>query len=144
MPVDRLVHHVQPHDLSHIGDKAAEHPLLLTNCTLIPNGTSTSIACTPIEATALPQPDYELNERELMYLCPVLLHELATSSGGCIAPEVLADIDKFEAQQKDDILYGKFGYCDRREIMCNSVSSLASFKLDLACLNNYKYVLMCA
>ncbi|XP_017861661.1 PREDICTED: zinc transporter foi [Drosophila arizonae] len=105
VPVDRLVHHVQPHDLSHIGDKAAEHPLLLTNCTLIPNGTSTSIACTPIEATAPPQPDYELNERELMYLCPVLLHELATSSGGCIAPEVLADIDKFEAQQKADILY---------------------------------------
>lgn len=126
VPVDRLVHHVQPHDLSHIGDKAAEHPLLLTNCTLTPNGTSTSIACSPVETTAPSQPDYELNERELMYLCPVLLHELATSSGGCIAPEVLANIDKVEARQKDNILYGKFGYYDRRETMCNSAASLVS------------------
>ncbi|XP_064544456.1 zinc transporter foi [Drosophila montana] len=107
VPVERLVHHVQPHDLSHLGDHAAEHRLLLTNCTLSPNGNSTSISCAPLDTSSAPQPhtDYELNERDLLYLCPVLLHELATSSGGCIEPDVLSEIDKFEASQKDDIFY---------------------------------------
>ncbi|EDV94286.1 GH22517, partial [Drosophila grimshawi] len=108
--VERLVHHVQPHDLSHHGQHGVEQQLLLSNCSLSPNSINgTSKACASLDSTPAP-PDhhhrnYELSERDLLHLCPVLLHELATSSGGCIQPSVLAEIDNYEMQQKNNIVH---------------------------------------
>ncbi|XP_062136322.1 zinc transporter foi [Drosophila sulfurigaster albostrigata] len=108
---EHLVHHVQPHRPGHHSETAAEQPLLLTNCTLSPNGTNTNVACAPLDiatetTTATPKaPHYELNEQDLLHLCPVLLHGLTSNSGGCIEPAVLAEIDTTELEQKGDILY---------------------------------------
>ncbi|KAL7733285.1 hypothetical protein ACLKA6_004785 [Drosophila palustris] len=105
---DRLVHHVQPHHHpDHHSEHAAEQPLLLTNCTLIANTSSTNIACAPLDSSSETQKQatYELSDKDLLNLCPILLHELTTGSGGCIEPAILGEIDTYEMLQRDDIFY---------------------------------------
>lgn len=96
---ERLVHHVQPHHPGQHNEYA--------NCTLFANGSSTNSDCSPLNSSSETQKQatYELNDKDLLHLCPVLLHELTTSSGGCIEPAILTEIDSYEKQQKDDIFY---------------------------------------
>ncbi|XP_017844035.2 zinc transporter foi [Drosophila busckii] len=118
-----LVQHVKPHDLTHQHSHHQhqhqhehEHDpsSQLNNCTLEQslNGNNVSNITCPPQQQLEHEPheahsDYQLSAEHLLHLCPVLLHELATSSGGCIEPATLAVIDNNERkqQQKDDIFY---------------------------------------
>ncbi|XP_002135070.1 zinc transporter foi [Drosophila pseudoobscura] len=108
VPASRLVHHVQPHDLSHHSHSHSEEPqvaegeeLKLKNCTLSNNGTNSNIVCAPAllqhNSSSIEGPtNFTLSERDMLHLCPVLLHELKAQTGGCIELDVLAEIDSTE------------------------------------------------
>ncbi|XP_034658449.1 zinc transporter foi [Drosophila subobscura] len=106
VPASRLVQHVQPHDLSHHSHSHSEETegqeLQLKNCTLSNNGTNSNVVCAPqlTQNSSSKSPEasanFTLSERDVLHLCPVLLHELWTQSGGCIDLDVLAQIDSTE------------------------------------------------
>ncbi|KAH8301162.1 hypothetical protein KR018_004009 [Drosophila ironensis] len=116
VPTSRLVHHVQPHHHhhDHHPDEEEEHdPLQLTNCTLSGNGTNSNVVCAPLHHNHThageESRNFSLSEKDLLYLCPVLLHELKTQSGGCIEPTILSDIDStellLETESERDFFY---------------------------------------
>ncbi|XP_022215508.2 zinc transporter foi [Drosophila obscura] len=112
VPASRLVQHVQPHDLSHHShshshsEESEGEELQLKNCTLGNNGTNSNIVCPPLlphnssssSSQHMPEEpaNYTLSERDMLHLCPVLLHELRAQTGGCIELDVLDEIDSTE------------------------------------------------
>ncbi|KAH8240160.1 hypothetical protein KR032_011722 [Drosophila birchii] len=117
VPASRLVHHVQPHDHHHDHDEDEEdhdHDHQLNNCTLNNNGSNSNVACTSLlnnhtHPLGEKAQNFTLSERDVLYLCPVLLHELKSQSGGCIEPAVLFEIDTteklLETEKDKDIFY---------------------------------------
>lgn len=117
MPASRLVHHVQPHNHHHHEEEEEEQDQLqLKNCTLNNNGTNSNIVCAPLHHNhthaSEDSGNFTLSEKDMLYLCPVLLHELKAQSGGCINPSVLSDIDSteqlLETEKERDFLYGEW------------------------------------
>ncbi|XP_017096085.2 zinc transporter foi [Drosophila bipectinata] len=113
VPASRLVHHVQPHNHHHHHHEEEEEQVQLKNCTLNSNDTNSSIVCAPLHHnhthTSEESGNFTLSEKDILYLCPVLLHELKAQSGGCINPSVLSDIDSteqlLETEKERDFLY---------------------------------------
>lgn len=117
VPASRLVHHVQPHNHHHHHhheeEEEEQDQLQLKNCTLNNNGTNSNIVCAPLHHNhthaSEDSGNFTFSERDMLYLCPVLLHELKAQSGGCINPSALSDIDSteqlLETEKERDFLY---------------------------------------
>ncbi|KAH8379132.1 hypothetical protein KR009_003208 [Drosophila setifemur] len=118
VPVSRLVHHVKPHNRHHHHhdeETESNEQLQLNNCTLSSNGTSSKIICAPLPNNTHSHigeeesRNFTLTEKDLLNLCPVLLHELKTQSGGCIDVAVLTEIDRteklIETENERDFFY---------------------------------------
>lgn len=106
LPAESLVQHVLSHHHHHHHDEDEDgvsgHSTELSKCT--PGANNSIPDCVPAPHK---HRNYQLSERDLLHLCPVLLYGLANNSDGCIEPTVLGEIDSYKIQnQKDDILYG--------------------------------------
>ncbi|XP_068142952.1 zinc transporter foi [Drosophila tropicalis] len=124
--VSRLVHHVQPHDLTHHHEEAhhdhddddyedndavlGEHKVS-SNCTSAYNTTNpfSNLPCIHSSSASSMEehnPNFTLSRRDMLNLCPILLYQLTTLDGGCIDTSVLEQINADEiAREKGDIVY---------------------------------------
>lgn len=107
MSAESLVQHVLSHHKHqhhhHEEEGEQEHETTaLTKCT-----SNSSLDCGAPATVAHKHRNFEISERDLLHLCPALLYSLANHSDGCIEPTLLGEIDHYEIQQKDDILYGE-------------------------------------
>lgn len=105
MSAESLVQHVlsqHKHQHHHHDEEEEEHETnALSKCT-----SNSSLDCAPATVPHK-HTNFQITERDLLNLCPVLLYSLANHSDGCLEPTLLEEIDHYEIQQKDDILYGE-------------------------------------